>query len=240
MKHVLAVDLGGTEIKAALVTPDGSLIGQVRRRATERQHGPDAVVTGLLDFATALSAEAERQTGDAPLAAGIAVPGTLDEERGTALYSANLGWRDVPLRDVLTAGLGIPVTLSHDLRAGGVAESRLGAARDHDRFVFLALGTGIAAAIGINGRIEAGSHGRAGEIGHVVVRPDGPSCGCGASGCLEALASASAVTRAYHAAGGDARFTAQDVARAVERGERLATAVWYEAVEALADGIMVC
>ncbi|GAA2143611.1 ROK family protein [Kitasatospora kazusensis] len=239
MNHVLALDVGGTGMKAALLASDGSL-GAQTTRPTLRGRGPDAVVAGLLDFAAELLADARSRTGRAPVAAGVAVPGNLDDEHGIARYSANLGWRDVPLRDLLTDRLGLPVTLSHDLRAGGVAEARLGAARGHGRFVFLALGTGVAGAIGIDGRIETGAHGRAGEVGHVVVRPGGLRCGCGAYGCLETLASAAAVARAYTAAGGPAGSSAQDVARAVERGEERAAAVWQEAVEALADGVLLC
>lgn len=105
----------------------------------------------------------------------MAVPGIVDAERGIALYAANLGWRDLPLRDLLAARLGgVPVALGHDVRTGGLAEGRIGAGKGSDRFFFVPLGTGIAGAIGIDGAIEAGAHGYAGEIGHVVVRPDGP------------------------------------------------------------------
>lgn len=100
------------------------------------------------------------------------------------------------------------------------------------------LGTGIAGAIGIAGRIEAGAHGYAGEIGHVVVRPGGPACGCGQHGCLETLASASAVSRAWAAACGDPDADAADCAKAVEGGDARALEVWLAAVGALADGLV--
>jgi glucokinase len=199
------------------------------------------VVEAILDFAAELAQEGPARFGEPPSAAGVAVPGTIDEERGVAVFSANLGWRDVPLRTLLADRLGgVPVALGHDVRSGGLAEGRIGAGRGVDRFVFIALGTGIAGAIGIDGRIEAGAHGYGGEIGHVVVRPGGPHCGCGARGCLETLASAAAVSRAWAAESGDPAADAADCARAVEAGDPAATAVWRTAVDALADGIVLC
>ncbi|MGW7368741.1 ROK family protein, partial [Streptomyces sp. NPDC054841] len=126
----------------------------------------------------------------------------------------------------------------HDVRAGGLAEGRIGAGRGADRFLFVPLGTGIAGAIGIDGAIEAGAHGCAGEIGHIVVRPGGPECGCGQRGCLETLASASAVSRAWAAASGDPEADAADCAKAVESGDAAAVDVWQGAVDALADGLV--
>lgn len=240
MKHVLALDVGGTGMKAALVAPDGTPLHQARR-PTGRERGPDAVVDAILDFAADLAEEGRTRLGEPPGAAGVAVPGTIDEADGIAVFSANLGWRDVPLRALLTERLGgAPVALGHDVRSGGLAEGRIGAGRGVGRFVFIALGTGIAGAIGIDGRIEAGAHGYGGEIGHVVVRPGGPECGCGARGCLETLASAAAVSRAWAAASGDPAADAADCARAVDTGDRTAEAVWRTAVDALADGIVLC
>ncbi|WP_229818463.1 ROK family protein, partial [Streptomyces chromofuscus] len=148
-------------------------------------------------------------------------------------------WRDVPLRTLLTERLGgLPVALGHDVRSGGLAEGRIGAGRGADRFLFVALGTGIAGAIGIDGRVESGAHGFAGEIGHVVVRPGGTPCPCGQRGCLERFASASAVSEAWAAVTGDARADAADCARAVESGDARAAEVWQRAVDALADGLV--
>ncbi|OKJ11929.1 ROK family protein [Kitasatospora sp. CB01950] len=239
MKHVIALDVGGTGMKAALVAQDGSVLYEARR-PTGREHGTDAVVATILDFAADLAQEGRTRFGAAPLAAGVAVPGTIDEKNGIAVFSANLGWRDLPMRKLLGERLGnIPVALGHDVRSGGLAEGRIGAGRGVDRFLFIALGTGIAGAIGIGGTIEAGAHGYGGEIGHVVVRPGGPQCGCGARGCLETLASASAVSRAWAEAVGDPTADAADCALAVETGDPTALAVWQNAVDALADGIVL-
>ncbi|MFG2820678.1 ROK family protein [Kitasatospora sp. NPDC048365] len=239
MKHVIALDVGGTGMKAALVAQDGSVLFEARR-PTGREHGTEAVVATILDFAADLADEGRARFGCAPLAAGVAVPGTIDEKNGIAVFSANLGWRDLPMRKLLGERLGgLPVALGHDVRSGGLAEGRIGAGQGVDRFLFIALGTGIAGAIGIGGRIEAGAHGYGGEIGHVVVRPGGPKCGCGASGCLETLASASAVSRAWAEASGDPDADAAACAAAVDSGDPRALAVWQNAVDALADGIVL-
>ncbi|MEV8536326.1 ROK family protein [Streptomyces sp. NPDC051211] len=225
-------------MKAALVAEDGSLLHQARR-ATGRDRGPEAVVESILDFAAELHALGTDRFGRAASAAGVAVPGIVDAENGIAVYAANLGWRDVPLRALLSTRLaGIPVALGHDVRTGGLAEGRIGAGRDADRFLFVPLGTGIAGAIGIDGRIEAGAHGYAGEIGHIVVRPGGPECGCGQRGCLETLASAAAVSRAWAAASGNPDADAADCAEAVAAGDAAAGQVWQAAVGALADGLV--
>ncbi|MFF9798225.1 ROK family protein [Streptomyces rochei] len=225
-------------MKAALAGPGGELLYQARR-ATGRDRGPDAVVEGILDFAAELRALGVDRFGEPARAAGVAVPGIVDEEHGTAVYAANLGWRDVPLRALLGERLGsVPVALGHDVRTGGLAEGRIGAGKGADRFLFVPLGTGIAGAIGIDGRVESGAHGFAGEIGHVVVRPGGLPCPCGQRGCLERFASASAVSQAWAEACGDPDADAADCAKAVDSGDPRARAVWQDAVDALADGLV--
>ncbi|KUF19938.1 ROK family transcriptional regulator [Streptomyces silvensis] len=230
--------MGGTGMKAALVGADGTLLHEARR-PTGRDRGPEAVVETILDFAADLRAHGLAHLGEPAAAAGVAVPGIVDADRGIAVYAANLGWSDVPLRDLLSTRLeGIPVALGHDVRTGGLAEGRLGAGQGTDRFLFVPLGTGIAGAIGIGGTIEPGAHGSAGEIGHIVVRPGGPPCGCGQRGCLERLASASAVTKAWAEASGDPTADAADCAKAVRSGDPRAADVWQNAVDALADGLL--
>ncbi|MCX4906616.1 ROK family protein [Streptomyces sp. NBC_00878] len=250
MRHVIALDVGGTGMKAALVgaadamrsegsPPAPPPVLHQARRATGREHGPDAVVESILAFAADLRAYGERHLGEPAAAVGVAVPGIVDADRGIAAYSANLGWRDVPLRDLLSERLdGIPVALGHDVRTGGLAEGRIGAGQGADRFLFVPLGTGIAGAIGIDGRVEAGAHGFAGEIGHIVVRPGGAPCPCGQRGCLERFASAAAVSEAWAEASGDPEADAADCAKAVESGDPRARVVWQEAVDALADGLV--
>ncbi|RIQ15698.1 ROK family protein, partial [Jiangella rhizosphaerae] len=184
----------------------------------------------------AVAAIAERLSGDErPAAVGVVVPGIVDEAAGVAVRAGNLSWRDAPLRDLLAARLGCPVALGHDVRAGGLAEHRAGACRGARNAVFLPVGTGIAAALILDGRVFAGD-GYAGEVGHVDVGHDLP-CACGARGCLETIASAAAIARRYTAATGTAVDGSRDVAELVRRGDAAAVAVWDDALDALAYGL---
>ncbi|MEU5933913.1 ROK family protein [Micromonospora sp. NPDC047187] len=235
---VVALDVGGTGMKCALVRPDGVVV-RTERHPTDAARGPAAVVGTILEVAGGLADKA-RADGLTPIAVGIAVPGVVDEARGVAVWSANVGFRDVPLRDLTVRRLGLPAALGHDVRVGGLAEARLGAGRGTGHVLFVAIGTGIAAAHVVDGTAAVGAHGAAGEIGHILVRPAGPRCGCGRPGCLEAVASAAAIGRRYAELAGDtadAQVTAAEVAERAAAGEQLAGQVWQEAVEALADGL---
>ncbi|MBB5870683.1 glucokinase [Allocatelliglobosispora scoriae] len=232
---VIAVDVGGTGIKSALVTRDHEVV-HTERHATGAERGADAVAETILAVATGL-AEKARADGLVPTAAGIAVPGVIDEHAGVVRYAANLDMHDYPLRELAEAALGLPVRLGHDVRAGGLAEATLGAGRGLDHVLFMPIGTGIAAAHIVSGRVLAGAHGAAGEIGHIVVRPGGPRCSCGQIGCLEAVASASAVGRRYSALAGTTR-NAREVAELAQAGDPIAAQVWAETVDALADGLL--
>ncbi|WP_173157251.1 ROK family protein [Phytohabitans suffuscus] len=232
---VLALDVGGTGIKCALVSEAGEVL-HTERHATGADRGPDAVVETILDLAAGLAGKA-RAGGLTPVAVGVTVPGVVDEVAGVAAWSANVGFRDVPLRDLVSARLALPAALGHDVRAGGLAEARLGSGRDFRHVLFVAIGTGIAAAHVVDGQGFAGAHGAAGELGHIVVRPGGTPCGCGARGHLEAEASAAGVSRRYAALAGSPATAAEVVARAAA-GDAVAIQVWTETVEVLADGLV--
>jgi glucokinase len=233
---VIAIDVGGTGMKCALVRPDGN-VHHTERHPTGAERGPQAVTEHILEIAAGLVGKA-RADGLDPHAVGLVVPGIVDEANGVAVWSSNVGFRDVPIRTLIADRLGLPAALGHDVRAGGTAEARLGAGRGEPHVLFIAIGTGIAAAHIVHGHAFAGAHGAAGEVGHVIVRPGGPPCPCGSRGCLEAVASASAVGRRYAEMSGTADATAYDVAARAAAGEPLATAVWTDAVEALADGLL--
>lgn len=165
------------------------------------------------------------------------MPGVVDEARGIAVRAANLGWRDLPLRDTLASELGLPVTLGHDVRAGGLAEFRMGAGQGARDALFDAIGTGIAGAMMLDGRQYAGG-GPVGEIGHVVIDRAGATCGCGQRGCLETVASATAIAAGYRARTGRATTGATEVAALVAAGDADAGAVWDAAVAALAEALV--
>lgn len=190
---VVAIDVGGTGIKGVLIDDAGHVRHQLER-VTPVAAGPTAVIDSIRLMARELAAAA---TGSPLVAAGLVVPGIVDRCNGVAKSSANIGWRDVPLRDVVAAELGVPVALEHDVRAAGLAERVVGRARGVSDCLVLVIGTGIAGAVIIDGDIRSGTSGIAGEIGHLPVYPDGDPCACGLRGCLEAYASAGAVRRRY-------------------------------------------
>ncbi|MGI5323093.1 ROK family protein [Actinomadura nitritigenes] len=199
---LIAIDVGGTSMKAALVPapsgPAGSGAGAGGEVLLSETWPTDRTdpVGGILDFAAHIAARADA-LGRPARAAGIAVPGIVDEASGTAVRAANLGWRDVPLLHLAEERLGVPVAVGHDVRTGGLAEAVLGAGRDAGDFVFMAIGTGIAAALILNGTTYPGVSGWSGEVGHIVVRPGGEDCACGNKGCLETYASAASIARRY-------------------------------------------
>jgi glucokinase len=215
---VVALDVGGTLMKGAVVDRDGTATA-VEQRPTPRQ--PDTV-DGILRFAADL-----RDAAGTPDSVGLAVPGIVDEERGVARYSTNLGWRDLPLRDIATERLGLPVALVHDVRAGALAESQFGAARGVADFLFLPIGTGIAGTVFLGGEPYRGTDGMAGEIGHAPVPVGDEPCACGQRGCLETYASAAALVRRY----GQPGLSAADVIASTDPKARK---VFDDAIHALA------
>ena len=232
---VAAVDVGGTRIKAALVTAGYDTLAVAtsptpRGVAADIAEVVDATVRDLLAVA-ADHDEPARLVG-----CGVVVPGLVDESRGVGVLSVNLGWRDLPIGRPVAELLGVPTVVGHDVRAGLLAETRLGAARGAQHALFLALGTGVAGALLLDGRlISADGHGS--ELGHLVIDPAGPPCACGASGCLEVLASAAAIVRA-HAARTGRTVGAEDVAALAAAGDPDAVAVWARATAALAQAIV--
>lgn len=226
---VVGVDVGGTDSKAVLVDRAGRVLAE-RVRPTPPK-GPDVaseVVDAVAGLVTELSAVSESPVG----AVGLVVPGIVDDERGVAVLSENLGWQDIAFRALVAERTGLPTAFGHDVRAGGLAESRLGAARGLVNVVFLPIGTGIAAALVLDGRVYSAG-GYAGEIGHIDAG-HAERCACGLTGCLEVIGSAAAIARRYTARTGRGVRGAADVARALVAGDPDARIVWDEAVDALA------
>ena len=225
---VVGIDVGGSRIKAALVTPSGEVLVETVRPT------PADVGAQLGEIAGKAVVEltAAAVDGVDVLAVGVAVPGLVDEAAGIGVWSANLGWRELDLRGTIAPHIDVPVAVGHDVRSGLLAEHRLGAARDADNVLFVPLGTGLASAILCRGKLVTGGL-WTGEIGHIIVVPDGPLCGCGQRGCLEALSSAGAIGRRWSEATGIVG-DAQEVARRASAGEDVARRVWQEAIEALA------
>ena len=234
---VLGVDVGGTTMKGVVMHRGGE-VGSVEATPTRREQGPVAVVRSIVEFAAELAANLRDREGDGALAGvGIGVPGLVDEKAGIAVQSANLGWKRVPIRDQVEQRIGVPAVVGHDVRLAALAEGIAGAAVGARDYLFVAVGTGIGAAVVIAGEPYSGAHGAGGELGHMVVDPGGPLCGCGKRGCVEAIASASALERRYAEQSGrgdaDVTFSARDIVARASKGDRSAAKVWDDATEAL-------
>ncbi|MFF2387651.1 ROK family protein [Agromyces sp. NPDC058104] len=231
---VLAFDVGGTDTKSAMVDAAGRVLGL--RRTPTALDPVDSARAVAASFAGLARTLRDEHPGVQVVAAGVSVPGLVDEVRGLGLFASNLGWRDAPIRDLAEHALGLPVAFGHDVRAAGDAEHRLGAARGYDDAVVLAIGTGIASSMLIGGQpYSAGGY--AGEFGHSLADPRGERCPCGAIGCLETVASAGAIARRYRAASGRDVSGARAVLEAARAGDPLADDIWNSAIEALAEGI---
>lgn len=231
---VLAFDVGGTTIKAEVVGAD---LEPLARTHVPTPRGP-ALIDVVVDTATTLLDGLPPERRAQVAAVGLALPGIVDGDRGVSVYAANLDLREVSLAEPLADRLGLPVRLGHDVTVAAEAERRSGAATDVVDPLVVVIGTGIAAVSYVRGERVRGISGQAGELGHVVVRPGGPLCGCGAHGCLEAVASASAVARAYTARSGRNVAGAHEVVRLLGRDDA-ADAVWADATDALGDGLLI-
>ncbi len=190
MPEAVGVDLGGTKMLVGVVDADSRVV----YRSTAPSHGlrQDELLDTL-----------ERQLRSAidahptVAAAGLGVPCTIDWERGVAIMAVNLELADVPLRDLMTERLGIPVLVDNDANVALLAEQRFGAARGARNAAMLTIGTGIGGGLILDGHLYRGSTGAAGELGHVVIEADGPRCqgNCPNRGCVESLASGTAIAR---------------------------------------------
>jgi glucokinase len=190
---VVGVDLGGTKVLAAVVAADNAILGRAKV-ATPAHEGGAAILQAIVQCVDSALAEAGL-TRSAVAAAAVGSPGPLDPATGVILFSSNLNVRDFPLGRGLAAELGCPVAVENDVRVGGYAEFRLGAGKGCSDVIAAFVGTGIGGCIISGGRVLAGATGNAGEIGHIVVKANGARCGCGARGCLEAVASRTAIAR---------------------------------------------
>lgn len=241
---VLALDIGGTKLAVAVVTPDGSTRGW-QLAPTRREEGPDGVLKRLFE----LGHRAVEEAGLGPIAAvGISCGGPLDTATGVLECPPHLpGWIDVPVTALASAEFAVPACLENDATAGARAEHRFGAGAGVDTLVYLTVSTGIGGGAIIDGRLHHGSAGNGGEFGHVLVERGGRLCrSCSRRGCVEAYASGSSIAeRAQEAVDGGAdsvlarldRLTAADVSHAAAEGDELARRVWDETTELLGSAI---
>jgi glucokinase len=244
---VVGVDIGGTNIKVALVDPSSGRLVERQSFKTMAERGPEAVVRDLADRLRELSRRAGAR-GFPIAGVGVGCAGIIDSREGLVLTSPNLpGWVSFPLRPLLAADLHLPVAVGNDADCIGCGEHWLGAGRDLGDFLGIALGTGVGGCLIIGGKAWTGAGGSAGEVGHMTIEPDGERCLCGNRGCLETLASASWVVRRAEeqlrrgspsqlAATGDA-LDAETIYRAARDGDRLAGELFARVGKSLAIAI---
>lgn len=197
-KLYAGVDLGGTSMIAVISDRHGKVHG-----ASDCATTPGAAPAATIDTIAEQVRQACHEAGVSPSklhGLGIGAPGAIDPPRGVVVRAPNLGWTDVPLAAELTKRLDLPVTLGNDVQVGILGEQTFGVARGLKNVVGVWVGTGIGGGVIINGQLYRGSRGAAGEIGHMVLDEQGPLCGCGRHGCVEAFASRTAMERDVRAA----------------------------------------
>ncbi|WP_210583966.1 ROK family transcriptional regulator [Streptomyces sp. GESEQ-35] len=230
----IGIKLTGDEIIGVLT--DLCCRIRVARRASPPARAPKAVLSSVADLVQELLAEAD-ESGASVLGIGIAVSGDVDRGEGVVRYSPFLEWRDVPLAELAAMTTGLPVTVDNDVRALTVAEQWFGAGAGLSDFAVVTVGAGIGCGLVVHGRVVAGAHGVAGEIGHVTVDPAGPLCHCGNRGCVEAIAGDAAIVRQVREATGiEVADTAEAVALA-HQGVAGAREVFARAGAAIGRGI---
>jgi glucokinase len=187
----LGIDLGGTQVKTAVVSADGRILGR-HTADTPAEAGPEAVA----DAMAAAARESLKSAGVSAVAAGIGAPGPMDWRTGVVFSPPNLaGWRNVPLAEMMQSRLKVPCYVDNDANLACLGEFTAGAGRGVDCMCLLTLGTGVGGGIIVFGKLLRGIDGTAAEIGHMTLQRDGRECGCGARGCLEAYASVTGLVR---------------------------------------------
>lgn len=207
-RNTLGIDIGGSRIRAAIVSPGGTLLTRAEGVTPARASGDVVVEAVALVVAQATQGHAM----DTLLAAGVAAPGPLDAVLGLALSTPTIdGFRDFPLRDRIAGAIGLRTLLDHDGHAAAFGEWQFGAGRGYQNMVFVTVSTGIGGGAIVDGRLQRGRRGMAAHVGHMTISPDGPVCNCGNRGCWEAVAAGPALSAAARRAGfadGEAVFAA--------------------------------
>ncbi len=192
--HVIGIDIGGTKLAAVAADKDGNILQKVRK-PTESERGPQYAVELILSMVNeVLDLAGLRSEGISGI--GVSCGGPLDTKTGIIYSPPNLpGWDALPLKEMIESEFHIPTTIENDANASALAETRFGGGRGYDYVLYMTMSTGIGGGIVANGEIYHGANDSAGEVGHQILLPDGPLCGCGQYGCLEALCSGPAIAR---------------------------------------------
>ncbi|MHC1785235.1 MAG: ROK family protein [Anaerolineaceae bacterium] len=234
---VVGVDLGGTKIELGLIDPQNRIVER-RKIPTNPEEGPEDAVERMADVVDEYRGLVPDNQKIAAL--GICCPGPLDHEAGVLINPTNLPkFYNVPLRQMISDRLNMPVSMEHDAKAAGLGEFYYGAGRNEQSMIFIVIGTGVGAAIIMNGELIRGVKNFAGEVGHVTIDRNGEPCFCGSKGCLDTYTSGPWLARRYQRLlerenlSPDASVTGQAVACKAKNGDPLARKIMTEAGEAV-------
>jgi glucokinase len=244
---IAAIDIGGTKIALGLSDLEGRAALPFRRFPTDVGRGPHRILEQALDELGKMAGEARARVA----AVGVGCGGPLNRRRGLILSPANLpGWDEFPIVELIRARLDVPLLLDNDANAAALAEHEYGAGRGAGNMVYMTISTGIGGGLIVGGRLIHGVGDAAGEVGHMIVEPNGTPCGCGSRGCLETICSGTSIARraaerladgtrssVLLEGGGLKDITAKAVADAARAGDALASEVWDETIEYLALGV---
>jgi glucokinase len=252
VRFVLGIDIGGTNLVVGSVAEDGSALRALESEPTHAEAGQSDVLDRLITLAQRTIERTRREVRGAEIiGVGVGAPGPLDTKSGIVLLTPNLGWVNLPLRQIIHERLGLPAALDNDANCAVLGEWWMGAARGTKNAIGITIGTGIGGGIIVDGKLYHGASDCAGEIGHTTIDTEGRRCKCGNYGCLEAYASgpniamraveelkAGAVSRLADYVGGDLRqVTAQTVYQAAHDGDDLALEVVNDTAKFLGVGI---
>jgi glucokinase len=240
--QAIGIDVGGTKINAFRVARDGTIVE--RSSAPTPADDEAATLATMVDLARSLSTPEV-------LAIGVGAAGLVDASEGVLRFAPNLAWRDLPIAQRMREALGLPCQLDNDASMAAYGEFRFGAGRGYRHLLLVTVGTGIGGGIVADGRLFRGAHGFAAEIGHIIVEPGGPLCGCGNRGCWEQVAAGRAIGRMgreavvehphsilWRLAKGDpANVTGKIVTDAALQGDDIAAGIVGEAGHRLGEGI---
>jgi glucokinase-like ROK family protein len=231
----LGIDLGASTYKCGLISPEWKIVA--------RSEAPTRALEGPVQAADRIAASAREVLSRLPAGAlvtrvGICSPGPIEHRTGMIVDPPNLtGWRDVPFAAMLSERLSLPASLEHDAKAAALGEFHFGAGRGARSMCLIIVGTGIGAAMIVDGNLQRGEQNAAGEVGHFTVNLDGPICTCGSQGCVEAYAGGPAIMSAYAYATRKKVESAEEIARAAHAGDEIARRVFERAGRALGAGI---
>ncbi len=246
----IGVDLGGTGIKAGVVSEQGHILSKGSTPTMIERPYQD-IIADIAELCKKVTADAGAQMEDIACI-GVGVPGICDPKTGVIPFCTNLGWHEVPFVLEMQKHINLPVYVDNDATVAGYAESIAGVSAGTSSSVFITLGTGVGGGIIINGKPFSGAHGCGSEIGHMILKMDGEMCSCGNEGCFERYASATAIIREARraaqdiptcaimtACGGDLdKINAKIVIHCAKAGDRTAQAVFSDYVKGLAHGIV--